>query len=143
MLNDTRRVDVYRNALRDAVNGKVVADVGAGTGLLSIMSAEAGASKVYAIEFSKIVKECRKAISSKGLEKIVKVMNIRAEEAPLMENSVDVVVSEWMGYFLIFERMLPSVVAVRNKCLRPDGIMIPRRSKLFLAAFSREDSPEP
>ena len=69
-------------------------------------------------------------------------MNIRAEEAPLMQNSVDVVVSEWMGYFLIFERMLPSVVAVRNKCLRRDGIMIPRRSKLFLAAFSREGSPE-
>ena len=43
MLDDKRRVDVYTNALMDAVNGKVVADVGAGTGLLSILSAEAGA----------------------------------------------------------------------------------------------------
>lgn len=69
-------------------------------------------------------------------------MHISAEQAPLDPGSVDVIVSEWMGYFLIFERMLPSVVAVRNRCLLPEGIMIPRRSKVFLAAFTRIDSPE-
>ena len=40
-----------------SVAGKVVVDVGAGKGLLSIMSAEMGAKKVYAIEFCSIVKE--------------------------------------------------------------------------------------
>ena len=68
-------------------------------------------------------------------------MHIRAEEAPLDPGSADVIVSEWMGYFLIFERMLPSVVAVRNRYLRPNGIMIPRRAKVFLAALTRTHSP--
>lgn len=68
MLNDKQRVEAYRVALEKSVAGKVVVDVGAGTGLLSIMSAEMGAKKVYAIEFSSIVKECRKAIATKRLE---------------------------------------------------------------------------
>lgn len=50
---------------------------------------------------------------------MIKVMNCRAEEAPLEGLQADLIVSEWMGYILLFERMLPSVLAVRDKCLIP------------------------
>ncbi len=50
--------------------------------------------------------------------------------------AADVIVSEWMGYFLLFERMLPSVLQVRDKCLIPGGVMIPSSAKIFLAAAS-------
>jgi predicted RNA methylase len=43
MMNDQRRVDAYREAISRSLKNKVVADVGAGTGVLSIMAAEAGA----------------------------------------------------------------------------------------------------
>jgi predicted RNA methylase len=36
-----------------------VVDVGAGTGILSIFAADAGAKHVYAIEASQIVKVCK------------------------------------------------------------------------------------
>jgi predicted RNA methylase len=50
MLADERRVYAYKSVLNKVSQGKVVADVGAGTGVLSIFAAEGGASKVYAIE---------------------------------------------------------------------------------------------
>jgi predicted RNA methylase len=137
MLEDERRVHAYREALACSSSGKVVIDVGAGTGLLSIMAALSGAKMVIGIENSNIVKEFRKSVVRNRVEGIVKVMHILAEEAPLDPGLADLIVSEWMGYFLIFERMLPSVLTVRDKCLKPDGFMMPARGKLFLAAFSQ------
>lgn len=54
MLNDKVRMKAYEDAIKTAVDGKTVIDVGAGTGALSIMAAKAGAVKVYAIEASEI-----------------------------------------------------------------------------------------
>ena len=45
-------------------------------------------------------------------------------------------VSEWMGYFLIFEYMLPSVIAVRDSCLKKGGEIIPSKAELFIAGYS-------
>jgi hypothetical protein len=61
-------------------------------------------------------------------------MNCKAEEAPLDDVKVEVIVSEWMGYFLLCERMLPSVLYVRDRCLSEDGIMIPGKARIKIAA---------
>ena len=37
------------------------------------------------------------------------------------------IVSEWMGYFLVFESMLPSVLFARDKWLNKDGGVYPDR----------------
>lgn len=50
-----------------------------------------------------------------------------------------VIVSEWMGYFLIFENMVPSVLAVRDRYLKPKGKMIPEAGTIVIAAY--EGSP--
>jgi hypothetical protein len=75
-------------------------------------------------------------VNRRGLQKVIKVMSCLAEEAPLDDVEADIIVSEWMGYFLLFERMLPSVLNVRDKCLAPSGIMIPGRVKIMIAAGS-------
>jgi type I protein arginine methyltransferase len=64
----------------------------------------------------------------------------RAEEFSLGRARVDLVVSEWMGYFLIFEHMLPSVIAIRDSCLKKGGQIIPSKAELFIAGYS--DTPE-
>ena len=48
-----------------------------------------------------------------------------AEDTILPVEKVDVIVSEWIGYILLFERMLPSVLVLRDRYLKEDGIMIP------------------
>ncbi len=68
-------------------------------------------------------------------------MNCLAEQAPIDPSEIDIIVSEWMGYFLLFERMLPSVLSVRDKCLKQGGVIVPSRVKILLAAASFSEKP--
>ena len=43
MLNDEVRMNVYQQSINETCKDQVVIDVGAGTGILSIFAAEAGA----------------------------------------------------------------------------------------------------
>lgn len=45
-------------------------------------------------------------------------------------NSVDVLVSEWMGYCLLYESMLSSVLYARDRWLKPDGAILPDTATL-------------
>ena len=138
MIGDTVRTEAYKEAIFASVAGRVVIDVGAGTGILSLFAAEAGAKHVYAIEASDIVKVCRDQVMSKGLSSKIEIIHAQAEEVPWLQKTADVIVSEWIGYFLLFERMLPSVLAIRDTHLKKDGIMIPRRARMMIAGVSTE-----
>lgn len=58
------------------------------------------------------------------------------EEANLGVEKVDVIISEWMGYFLLFEGMLDSVIWARNKYLKHDGVLMPNRCSIYLVGIS-------
>jgi hypothetical protein len=61
------------------------------------------------------------------------------EHAVLPVDKVDIIISEWMGYFLLYEGMLDSVLAARDKWLKPDGVMLPSRSDILIAAVEDEE----
>lgn len=44
-----------------------------------------------------------------------------------------------MGYFLLYESMLDSVLFARNKWLADDGIMMPDTATMYIAALDDED----
>lgn len=53
MLRDSKRTKWYANAIlenKHLFKGKVVFDIGAGSGILSMLAAKAGAETVYALE---------------------------------------------------------------------------------------------
>jgi hypothetical protein len=54
---------------------------------------------------------------------------------------VDVVLSEWMGYFLVFENMISSYMIAIKTFLEPVGIAIPSHAMMYLnaAMFNLED----
>ena len=60
------------------------------------------------------------------------------EEIKLPVEKVDIIISEWMGYFLLFESMLDTVLFARDKYLKPDGLMLP--DKVCLKMVAVEDS---
>src|SRR5579885_1830605 len=65
----------------------------------------------------------------------IQVLNCRMEDAQLPEK-VDIIVSEWMGFYLIHESMLTSVLFARDKWLKPGGFVWPNKAVLYSAPVS-------
>ena len=57
------------------------------------------------------------------------------EELTLPVDKVDIIISEWMGYFLLYESMLDTVLYARDKYLVEGGAMFPDRAVLYVAAI--------
>ena len=97
--------------------GKVVLDVGCGTGVLSMFCAQAGAKAVYGIEMGGIITQARQIVKDNKLDHIVTLIHGKCEEVTLPVDKVDIIISEWMGYCLLYESMLDSVLYARDKWL--------------------------
>jgi type I protein arginine methyltransferase len=138
MLKDSVRTRTYQRAIEDNpedFKDKIVLDIGCGTGILSIFAARAGAKHVYAIENAEIAIFAREIIKKNGLEGKITVLKGKMEEVKLPVEKVDIIISEWMGYFLLYESMLDCVLWARDKYLVKGGKMLPDRAQIFIAAI--------
>uniref|UniRef100_A0A8C2G402 Protein arginine N-methyltransferase 3 n=1 Tax=Cyprinus carpio TaxID=7962 RepID=A0A8C2G402_CYPCA len=137
MLKDKVRTESYRDFMyhnMDVFKDKVVLDVGCGTGILSMFAAKAGARKVIAVDQSEIIYQAMDIVRSNKLEETITLIKGRIEEIDLPVEKVDIIISEWMGYFLLFESMLDSVLYARDRYLADDGLVYPDRCNISLAA---------
>ncbi len=82
---------------------------------------------------SEIVHEARAIVLENKLQDIVQIIHGGIEEVQLPVDRVDVIISEWMGYFLLFESMLDSVLFARDKYLVPGGLLVPDQAGMWLA----------
>ena len=133
MICDRVRTEAFRRALDSTVRpGDIVLDVGAGSGILSMFAARAGAARVYAVERTTVAVLAQELAAANGLAEIVQVIQGDVMDVELPER-VDVIVSEWLGGFGIDEGMLAPVIAARDRWLKPGGVMIPRRATAWTA----------
>ena len=139
MLSDKVRTDAYRDFIydnKDLFAGKTVLDVGCGTGILSMFCAKAGAKQVIAVDNSDIISKARENIRLNKLDDRILCLKGKIEEVTLPVEQVDVIVSEWMGYCLLYESMLDSVIYARDKYLVKDGLMVPSHATLRIAPLA-------
>lgn len=137
MLKDKIRTLSYKNAIltnQSLFKGKIILDVGCGTGILSMFAAKAGAKHVYAVEKSSIIDYAREIIDINGFGDRITVIQGTIEEIDLPEK-VDVIISEWMGYCLLYESMLPSVLNARNRFLKETGTMFPTKAQIYICGI--------
>ncbi|KAJ3321534.1 Protein arginine N-methyltransferase 3 [Boothiomyces sp. JEL0866] len=141
MLKDSVRTEGYRDFIYENklyFKDKIVLDVGCGTGILSMFAAKAGAKKVYAVDNSQVIARAKEIVKENELDHVISFFQGKIEEIEL-PSKVDVIISEWMGYFLLFEGMLDSVLVARDKWLEPDGMMAPSRTDILFAAVDDEN----
>ncbi|KAH8420863.1 hypothetical protein KR222_006954, partial [Zaprionus bogoriensis] len=138
MLSDKVRTSSYRSALlqnQSFMRGKSVLDVGCGTGILSIFASQSGAGRVVGIDNSEIVYTAMDIIRKNNVQN-VQLVKGRLEDTELPESKYDVIISEWMGYFLLYEAMLDSIIYARENHLKPNGIILPNRCTLHLLGIN-------
>ena len=133
MLRDEVRNEAYRVALHQAVRpGDVVLDVGAGTGFLSLLAAQAGAGRVYAVERASVARIAALLARRNGLGDRITVVHGDIEQVQVPE-PVDVIVSEWLGVYAVDENLLAPVLTARDRWLKPGGRLLPDRVVSLLA----------
>lgn len=132
MLNDRVRCLAYKEALGPVVRDKIVLDVGCGSGILSLFAAKAGAKQVLAVD-TDIPPGTEETAKINGLADRIQFFKGRIQDIELPVDSVDLIVSEWMGGLLLMEDMLPAVLYARDRWLKPGGVLLPDRARLFLA----------
>jgi protein arginine N-methyltransferase 1 len=124
---------------RRQFQGKVVLDVGTGSGILAMFAAKAGAKKVYAVEATSMADFARKLVAHNNMSNVIEVIQGTIETIELPEK-VDIIISEWMGYFLIRESMLDSVVHARDRFLKPGGAMYPSHATIYMAPIRTQQA---
>lgn len=118
MIKDSVRTEGYMNAIIQnpaLFEGKIVLDVGCGTGILAIFASRAGAEHVFGIDAADVADKAREIVRDNGLSDKITIIKGKVEESELPVEKVDIIISEWMGYFLLYESMADSVLYARDK----------------------------
>jgi len=142
MLKDEVRTITYRNSMynnKHLFKDKIVLDVGCGTGILSMFAKKAGAKHVYGIDMSSIIDHAQEIVKANGFENDITLIKGKVEEVVLPVEKVDIIISEWMGYCLLYESMLDTVIWARDKWLAKDGLMFPDKAALYICAIEDKE----
>ncbi|KAI8799668.1 S-adenosyl-L-methionine-dependent methyltransferase [Cladochytrium replicatum] len=142
MLKDEVRTVSYRRSIYEnqhLFKGKVVLDVGCGTGILSMFAAKAGAKLVIGVDMSSIIDHAKVIVKDNGFEGKIVLLKGKMEEVVLPVEKVDIIISEWMGYCLLYESMLNTVLYARDRYLVPGGLIMPDTAIMYMAAIEDGD----
>lgn len=135
-------------------------------GILSLLAAKAGAKKVYAVEPSPIVETLRRVVKDNDMSDVITIIPCAVEDIQFLDDytqtytvteahthtninaqthadtnadiKIDTIISEWMGFHLLHECMLESVIYARDRFLTQGGVMYPHTAKLCVSMF-RDD----
>jgi len=133
MLADPVRGAAYVAAVRQTVKpGMVVADIGAGPGVLGIYAATLGARRVYLVEPDPSVNAAFSLAAENGVTDRIEVIRARSTEIELPERA-DVIVSDLRGVTPFHGHHLEAAADMRRRLLAPGGLCIPRRDVVHTA----------
>lgn len=138
MLADRVRMDAYAESIRQVVrSGDRVVDLGAGLGILGFLALKAGAAHVYALEKSDSIELARAVAAANGLSDRVTFFHGNSRDFSLDEPA-DLLLSETLGSFGVEENTLDFTLDARRRLLKPDGRLLPRALRLWLAPACHE-----
>ena len=84
---------------------------------------------------STIIGKAKEIVAANGLSDKITLLQGKMEEVVLPYPEVDIIISEWMGYFLLYESMLDTVLYARDKYLVKDGLIFPDKAIIYVAGI--------
>lgn len=133
LIADTARNEAFFRALKSVIErGKtVVADIGAGTGLLGLMASKLGAKEVFLFETAEVAGVAAQVLKANKAKRCHLIPCHSSEFHDKL--SVDVVVSETLGNYALEENIIATLADARARFLRPGGAIIPSRIEQHVA----------
>lgn len=132
IVDDARRNEDYDAAIRRAVRpGARVLDIGAGTGLLAMMAARAGAAEVISCEMNGAIAEAAaEIVEANGLADRIRVIARHSCDLDPAElgGPADVLVSETISNDVVGQGWLPALADARARLCTRDAKVIPART---------------
>ena len=139
MFYDKVRMEAYTEALRRSVKpGSVVADIGAGTGIMSLLACQYGARKVYAIDPNDAIHVLPAIARENGYEDRIECIQELSNRVTLPEQ-VDVIVSDMRGAMPVIGNALVALADARDRFLKPGGVLMPQQDTIYLALVEAPD----
>jgi protein arginine N-methyltransferase 1 len=139
MLDDRMRVRAFISALENVIEkDDVVVELGTGTGILAVVAAKAGASRVLAIEASGISEVARRFIADNGVEGCVEIIHGWSTGVELPKKA-HVFVSEMIGDDPLGEGILELTIDARKRFLIDEARFVPAKISLFAVPIDLPD----
>lgn len=132
MIEDGVRMRAYRDALAASIEpGASVLDLGAGTGILSLLACQLGAGRVYAVEPSDALVVARQLAQDNGYAGRIEFLQASSLDVRLPAPA-DVMVSDLRGVLPLHGGHIPAIVDARRRLLAPGGVQIPARDRVLV-----------
>jgi type I protein arginine methyltransferase len=132
------RNDLYRKAIAQTVKqGDLVADLGAGVGVLGLFCVEAGAAHCWGIDSSDAIFLARDSMARAGLaDKYTAIAD--STYRVNLPDPVDVIICDHVGFIGFDYGIVPMMRDARRRFLKPGGVMIPQSLDLMVAPVSSD-----
>lgn len=133
LIADKARNDAFYAALKAVIvpGQTIVADIGAGTGLLGLMASKLGAKSVYMFETAEVARVAEKIVKVNRTKNCHLIPCHSTEFDDRLQ--VDVIVSETLGNYALEENIIDTLNDARRRFLKPQGVVIPSAITQYVA----------
>ena len=139
LLHDTPVVNKFKEILANPqiIEGKTILEIGAGTGLFSMIAAREGRAKhVYAWEPSKMSIYAAQNVKDNQLNETVTVLTGPLDSLRLDEH-VDIIFTTSFNFGLVFESLYSDFIKAKTLFGNENTILLPNKISLFIVGATQ------
>jgi type I protein arginine methyltransferase len=139
MIADRVRMRAYAKAMGRAIRpDSVVLDLGAGTGIFSLLACRLGARRVFAVESDAVIEVARETARANACAERIEFIQAASTRVTLPERAT-VLASDIRGVLPLYRTIVPTIADARERLLAEGASVIPSMDTLWAAPIEAAD----